>query len=333
MNCKKCGAPLNPADKFCQNCGQAVEEVLTGENVINQNTNVEGTNPFTNTNTVQNTNVGGDEHLFDTQTPTNTNTTTDNPFVTNNNMNNLNTGLNVGVGQPQNQMPNNTTTPLNNNFNGYNQMQNFNNKKSNNNMIMIILGVVIVILIVVIVVLAVNGNKSTTGTSNKKNTETPTVTQTKTTTDTVLGNYTLSIPNEYTTQAATDAIYAYTEEKEMYLAILEGYKLAQLDLETTKAALTSEGYTVLEANSKTYGGVKMIVFGIDYNDTKELLVYAEIENNSILGAEIANISGELDYDTLEGDFASIAKSAKYGATTNSIKSSDISKNIEKFIKK
>lgn len=27
MNCKKCGAPLTPADLFCRNCGAAVEEV------------------------------------------------------------------------------------------------------------------------------------------------------------------------------------------------------------------------------------------------------------------------------------------------------------------
>ena len=34
MNCKKCGAPLTPADLFCRNCGTAVNQV-NNENVNN----------------------------------------------------------------------------------------------------------------------------------------------------------------------------------------------------------------------------------------------------------------------------------------------------------
>ena len=36
MNCKKCGSPLEPNEKFCTNCGEKVEELLNNQTVGSQ---------------------------------------------------------------------------------------------------------------------------------------------------------------------------------------------------------------------------------------------------------------------------------------------------------
>ena len=58
MNCKKCGAPLNENDKFCQHCGASVnEEIVNNETVNNQEVN-NNINEIPNINNTQPMNNG-----------------------------------------------------------------------------------------------------------------------------------------------------------------------------------------------------------------------------------------------------------------------------------
>ncbi len=326
MNCKKCGAPLNPADRFCQACGQPVDattETLnqnqTQAEVVGNPTN-EALGAVPNTSTFQ---TNGEAVL----------------------------GANTGMVEQTQQVPNNTPvvnpfeqpTQMNQNpFDTPNQMNNMNynipnatGNKNTNNIIMIVMGVVIVALIGVILYLTL-GTKSTKATDKdtaKKENTTPTQTEVKNTTTTTLGNYTVQIPNEYEIDSVGEDMQIMTDTKYMYLATIEDATIQDVDMEYLKLTLEEDyGYTVLETNKKSYGGVNMVVFGIDNSGTKEFIVYANIANNGILGAEIVNLEGTLDYNLLENDFASIAKSAKYKSSTNSITTSKFAKKITKIKK-
>ncbi len=296
MNCKNCGTPLNENDKFCQNCGMVVDS------------------PVAQTN--------------------------NDPFMANQQVNNQNNG--IGMGNSQNvQTLNMNNNPMQNNVNmqPFNQppMNEFNtnpiaNKKGNSNMITIIMGVVIVVLLIVVVFLALNGSGTSKNNKDVKK-EDPTVEPTKVsnTTNYVAGDYTFAIPNEFTVETNDTEITLYNEEKAMYMDTLAGYSTAMVSLDELKTNIEAAGIIVLDAKKETYNGVNMLIFGAEYNGEKRAIVYADIDNG-ILYAEIANISGEVDYDTVKNEFATIAKSAKYKATSNSIASSNKLKDLEKIIK-
>lgn len=306
MNCKNCGAPLNETDKFCQNCGMVVDQAAN-MNSASQDTITTSTmnqNPVQNEGQILGTE--GNQNVYA----------------------NANTMQTAYTNTPSQQV----TQPMNSN--GYAPINNgINQKPKNNNIVLIVMGAVIVILLVVVIVLALNGSKSNTPvkTGEEPTTTTPTNTKNTNTTEIVLDNYTLTIPNEYTQEYVEDGIQLYTDEKCMFLGVLSGYSLTQIDMEMTKANIEASGYTVIESGKKQYNGVNMAVFGIDASGQKTLVVYAEIENKGLLAAEIMNISGELDYDLLENEFASIAKSAKYQSSSNSIATNDAYKKMEKFI--
>lgn len=219
--------------------------------------------------------------------------------------------------------------------NGYTNFNyGMNQKPKNNNVIFSIMGVIIGVLIIVVIVFAMNGNKNNTPvkTDEEKTTPTtPTSTQNKNTTEIVVDNYTFTIPNEYTQEYVEEGIQLYTDEKFMFLGVLSGFSFTQIDMEMTKTNFENSGYTILESGKKQYNGVNMAVFGLEKSGQKMLAIYAEIENKGLLAAQLMNISGELDYDMLENEFAPIAKSAKYQTTSNSIATNDAYKKMEKFI--
>ncbi len=329
MNCKKCGAPLNPADRFCQACGQPVD----------------ATTETLNQNQAQAEVVGNPNETLGAMS-NNSATALNNETVL---------GANTGMAEQNQPMPNNNAfnatptanpfeqpTQMNQNpFDTPNQMNNMNynipnatGNKNTNNIIMIVMGVVIVALIGVILYLTL-GTKSTKATDKdtaKKENTTPTQTEVKNTTTTTLGKYTVQIPNEYEIDSNGEEMQIVSDTKFMYLTIIENASLQQINVNYVKANLESENLTVLETNTKSYGGVNMVVFGIDNSGNKEFIVYAEIANKGILGAEIVNLEGTLDYNLLENDFASIAKSAKYKSSTNSITTSKFAKKITKIKK-
>lgn len=325
MNCKKCGAPLNPADRFCQACGQPVD----------------ATTETLNQNQTQAEVVGNPNEALGAM-PNNSAATLNNETVL---------GTNAGMVEQTQQVPNNTTPVVNpfeqptqmnqNPFDTPNQMNNMNynipnatGNKNTNNIIMVIMGVVIVALIGVVLYLVLGSNspKAVEKDKTKKEDTTPTQTEVKNTTTATLGKYTVQIPNEYEIDSDGEEMQIMTDTKYMYLTTIENASLQQINVNYVKANIENENLTVLETNTKSYGGVNMIVFGIDDSGNKEFIVYAEIANKGILGAEIANLEGTLDYSLLEDDLASIAKSAKYKSSTNSITTNKFAKNITKIKK-
>ncbi len=287
MNCKNCGALLNPSDKFCQNCGKVVEGPV---DQMNTTTNMGAT--FTN--------VNADPSM----------------------------AMPSAGNGPETVQPLQQAQPINQN---YSMATNQNPK--NNNILIIIMGVVIVILLVIIVVFALNTNKTDTTkkTEEGKTTTQPTTTQVSNTTNYVAGDYTYAIPNEYTVETEGDVIKMYDDEKAIWLEALAGYSLSMLSLDEVKTNLESLGITVLESKKQTYNGVEMMIFGGEYAGDKHLLAYANIDNG-ILYAEIININGEFDYDALENEVATMAKSAKYKASSNSIATNNVLDKLEKIIK-
>ena len=345
MNCKNCGAPLNEADKFCQNCGMVVDTLAATQNYGLDQTTMATPDTIANikTNTMENQTpaepiLSGNEileNVGNTSFQTNTqpmNDTLQSPTVNmgmdNNQMyqapvqNYSQTTNQVPLGQPTN----------NNSFTDFNMNNNSNRK--NNNMIIILMGAVIVVLLIIVIFLALNTNKANTTQKNQEQqtpTTQPTNTENTNTTTVVLDKYTLSIPNEYTQETQGSGMTLYTDTKAMYLEVLEGNTLNQIDMELTKANIEASGYTVIESAKKQYNGVNMAVFGIEMSGQKQLIAYAELPNKAILCADIMNISGQLDYTILENDFAPVVKSAKYQATSNSIATGDTNKQMKKFI--
>lgn len=291
MNCKNCGAPLNPTDKFCQNCGM----------VVDGTTNTETLNPTGNQGVP-------------------------NP-IANGSVQTMNPNPNMATPNQTMQQP----------MPGFNSTNGFTPKQKNNSLIMIIMGVVIVILLVIVVVLAVTGTKkeeTKAPTTEEQDTTTPTNTENTNTSTIYLSGYSFKIPNTYIQEYSSDGgIELYSDDVAMYMSVMSGYSLSQVDLDGTKANIEADGYTVVEAKEETYGDANMMMFAIDLSGDRRIVAYADLPNSSLLYIEIVNISGEFDYDTLENVAAPIVESAEYGSTSNSIATDDFKKNVEGFIKK
>lgn len=242
MFCKKCGNKLTEGQKFCNNCGEKVEEIKIEESVTVTEEVKEETAPVM---------------------PSQTETTINNNEQMNNN--NFNTNNNVNTSIPSTEPKKNSNLPLIIAF-----------------ILIGIIIIALIVFIVIKVTdkddnKVDNDNpvveKDDKDEVEEDDDEEPTKKETITAT-----NYDYEKLDGYQYIIKSNRLNV-TNKSMDFVAALQNmstkYSLLEPSLETLKQKFISTGYTVNNAYSKTYGSTKFLVFEMTYMSQNLILFYAE----------------------------------------------------------
>ena len=285
MNCKKCGAPLAAEDRFCKNCGTAVE-VADAQPTIMSTESVNG-----------NTNLSGGGN------------------VTENLTGSLNANVNVsGNGNVPGQGVNNGVPSQPVNTNGTN-----NSKKS----IFIVAGAVAVVIIVLSVVFVpkfLSGNKETKKSSGDVPVA-PISSPAATSFYKVnFKDFTFKIPDNLIYEISLDSLLVMDEDDTWMAEISIGDgNFSQL--KTNKSSLQGyfqqSGYNAKPAEIKNISGSEFITLEMERAGTNILAAYVKLNSMKISWIVAYTRDNDFDYDVLE-KMVPIVSTASYNDVSTSI---------------
>lgn len=287
MNCHKCNSPLNEGDKFCQVCGSVVENAAPQQAPV-----VEAAPEVVPT---------PQESVVEPAAPV------DQPAV-------------VPVQQPEvpvmaQPAPTPGPVPMGQPMPGPVQPapMPMNNQApmspipaepaKKNNTIVIILGIVIAALVVAVIVLLFTGGSgeennggNETGNTNPGTTETKNdddeeedekdePTKVDTTTKTVIGGYTLILPEGYSA-ALEDGTVVVFDDNNQVQATLQTMDalLSQVSAEKVKSNMEGIGVTGVTSKNYTKNGKQMLIFTGTYQGYKVEFIYANYETGKLIGS-------------------------------------------------
>ena len=304
MNCKKCGAPLNEGDVFCQNCGTKVEK--TQNNIEHHNK--------------QHVNNNGENNKQMNNGPMNNGSMHNNAPMNNGPMYN-NAPINYAPmynNAPMNNGPMYNNSTMNNesmyNIPSMNNGPMYNNQAMNNgNMygnsngyyqkpksggigIFAIVGAILVLGIGILVYFLLKpGNESTTPVISQNNSYTVN-----------LGGYTFRVPNEYVSEVDTDGLLL-GDSGNTWMGSIQivdsNYTDVKSKLDEVKANIEASGYIVNEASIKTIAGTEVLAYTVSYAGTVSVVGYAKLDSSHIIACIGANVNNTADYDVLSKTIA------------------------------
>lgn len=217
---------------------------------------------------------------------------------------------------------------------GYGQPTQPEPKKDNKKLFIIIGGILLVTIVAVVVLFMVFGkdkeepkdtDKKENETTNKepenepeKEPEVPTVENYQL----ALGNFTFSIPNDYSAEFANDAIVLSNDTYYFEFATQEGATVSTKTADELKSYFEGNGVTVIETKEITVNGEAYLVAHIYYDGIEAVYVYTKSTPLYV----IVGFGFRLDYgydDNLVTEMISILENVEYSTSSNMNVSSGI----------
>lgn len=265
MNCPKCNSPINEGDKFCQVCGNVLD---------NQQPAV--SQPQT------------------TAAPPQTPVVNEQPVVAN---------IQQPMASPNvnyNNQPMNNAMPMNNQMNAIPQ-----EPKKNNTVVMVLAAIIVILLAVVIYLFISSGNKEESAPEEKVTPTEPEKEEVVTVkyTETVVNGYKFQLPEGYHAELYEGEVMLYNNDMdfEAYVQSMDG-NYDSINKETAKATFTSYGLTNVTYEEKTINNKKVLIFTGDYYGDKVEYIYIKYSLSKVVGAyvyyENANYKKDELYDIL-----------------------------------
>lgn len=271
MNCPKCNSPINDGDKFCQVCGNVINNPVPQEPAAVQ--------PVAATPT-----VAEQPALNNMQQPTNQ-------------------GMNYNPAPTPSVQPMGGGMPMNN------QMSPIPQEPKKNNTLVIILSGLIVILIAVVVFLLISqgdtekddNGKSDPDTSTTEPTKEPVVTTKYT--ETTVNGYKFKLPEGYQAELYNNQVMLYNDDMSFEANVLSmDGSYNSINKEGAKVNFTANGITNVTYEDKTVNNKKMTIFKGIYQGYQIEYVYIDYSLSKVLGAAIVY---ETEYETVRDDIYDI----------------------------
>ena len=306
MYCSKCGNLINPGEKFCGNCGQAVNAAPV-EPVVDNNVNtINGESIAPQAPVINNEVVTPVAPISVEQTP-------------------------VVTPQPA---PAPVSQPVVNPQPTYNNVNNNNNNKKNNSSVIIVIAVIIIAILVGCLVFVLNRKDddnepkpADNNTSVNDNTNTNTNNQVSDNSSNTLSfkDYTFTIPTGYMASNEIDHIEIVKNNLELGFYILAtdaSFATCKQQIAAVRNNLMQK-YTTGEGQIKTYNGLEFILFEIsDAAGNKALYFIASTPNSyQVFEGIISDEYNTYNYNSLN-TLATIFKTAKYNSSSSFSKSDE-----------
>ena len=296
MFCKKCGNKLTEGQKFCNNCGEKVEEIVKEESVTVTDEVKEETTPVM---------------------PSQTETTINNNEQMNNN--NFNTYSSVNTSLPSNEPKKNSNLPLIIAF----------------ILIGIIIIALIVFIVIKVTdkddnkvgndspVVEKDDKDEVEDDDNKKEEEKKEII--------TATNYDYEKLDGYQYVIKSNRLNV-TNKSMDFVAALQNmptttYSVLEPQLETLKQRFVSTGYIVNNAYSKTYGSTKFLVFEMTYMGQNLILFYAEHPDKTTICGSIQLKSSSYTNEDALRDMSIIINASEKSTETNDESSESFNSDI------
>ena len=292
MNCKKCGAPLNDGDVFCQNCGAKVEEMQNhnhehhnAKQHMNEN-NERNNEPMNNNGQEFNNGSMNNGPMYNNQ-PMNNGPMNNGPMYANQPMNNGPMYNNP----PMNNGPMYNNQPMNNgpmygNPNGYYQQP-----KTGGMGIFAVIGVILLIGIGVLVYFLLKPGSDVNPPVVSKN-------------DSYTANfkgYTFRIPNDYISEVKAEVL-AFGDKGNTWaggVELISGtYGNAKTKMDEIRSNMQSMSYVVNDASIKTISNKEVIAFDVTYAGSRKIIAYAKLDSSHVFGFSAVSVNNTADYNVL-----------------------------------
>ena len=350
MNCKNCGFPLDENDRFCKNCGAAVENktvqnlgvLNNGENSMSTFNNKNGVAPNSNEVLFSSQNVsqsfensqninGGGVNLSSVLS------NIDNSVEMKSSLNNEE-GNRVAFQNQSNGNVNTMSNYTNSNNVSYqtvsgniNNQLNRNNanlqnvyiptsKKNNSNIVIfIIIGLIVAALIFVGIlsfttlkdkIFASSGTGTNSGLTSGANYKV------------AYKGFTFNIPDNYVYELTDSGLVIGNELDTwaIYIDVETGsFEQIKAGKSLLQGTFQKEGYTSSVAKELTYGGVDYVVLELSKGGTNAIVAYAKLNSMYCIGALAYKVDNSFDYSLLE-ELAPIVASATYSNSTSNLRS-------------